>query len=228
MTRHDPLPGYPALDDEERLRRIEAFEAGLASRRTVRDFAATPVPRAVIESAIRTAGRAPNGANMQPWTFVAVSDPNVKRRVRAAAEAEEERFYGGRASQEWLDALRPFGTDARKPFLETAPWLIAVFAQNHGLRPDGTKEKHYYVKESVGIACGFLLAALHQAGLATLTHTPSPMGFLREILDRPRNESAFLLVVTGVPADDATVPRIDKKPLHDIARFVTGEEGAGS
>jgi len=227
MASHDPLLGYPDLDDAGRLRRAEAFEATMRPRRTVRRFADTPVPRAVIESALRTAGRAPNGANMQPWTFVAVSAADVKRRIREAAEAEERSFYGGRAPSEWLEALQPFGTDANKPFLETAPWLIAVFAQSHGVRDDGSTEKHYYVKESVGIACGFLLAALHHAGLATLTHTPSPMGFLRDILERPANEQAFLLVVTGVPADDATAPRIDKKPLDEIARFVTdgGELG---
>ena len=227
MATFDPLQGYPDLDDAERLRRAEAFEATMRTRRTVRQFADTPVPRAVIESTIRAAGRAPCGANQQPWTFVAVSDPAVKRRIREAAEAEERAFYGGRAPQDWLDALQPFGTDAHKPFLETAPWLIAVFGQVHGVRADGGPLKHYYVKESVGLATGFLLAALHHAGLATLTHTPSPMGFLRELLGRPANEQAFALVVVGVPAAGATVPRIDKKPLGEIARFVTGGEGAG-
>jgi len=178
------------------------------------------VPRAAIESAIRAAARAPSGANQQPWTFVAVADPAVKRRIRAAAEAEERAFYGGRAPQAWLDALAHLGTDADKPFLEAAPWLIAVFAQPHGVAPDGSVVKHYYVPESVGIATGFLLAALHHAGLATLTHTPSPMGFLSEVLERPAHERAYLLVVTGVPAADATVPRIVKKPLDAIARFV--------
>ena len=221
MATFDPLLGYPDLDDAERLRRAEAFESAMRTRRTVRQFADTPVPRAVIESAIRTAGRAPSGANLQPWTFVAVADPDVKRRIREAAEAEERAFYGGRAPRDWLDALAPFGTDAHKPFLETAPWLIAVFAQVHGVRADGTAEKHYYVKESVGLATGFLLAALHHAGLATLTHTPSPMGFLREMLGRPANEQAFVLVVAGVPAEGATVPRIGKKPLEGIARFVS-------
>jgi nitroreductase len=227
MATFDPLEGYPDLDDAERLRRAEAFEATMRTRRTVRQFADTPVPRALIESAIRTAGRAPCGANQQPWTFVAVSDPGTKRRIREAAEAEERAFYGGRAPRDWLDALRPFGTDANKPFLETAPWLIAVFGQAHGVRADGSHEKHYYVKESVGLATGFLLAALHHAGLATLTHTPSPMGFLREVLGRPAHEQAFVLVVTGVPAAGATVPRIDKKPLAEIARFVTDGEAGG-
>jgi len=221
MATFEPLQGYPDLDDAERVRRAEAFEATMRTRRTVRQFADTPVPRAVIESAIRAAGRAPCGANQQPWTFVAVSDPGVKRRIREAAEAEERAFYGGRAPRDWLDALQPFGTDANKPFLETAPWLIAVFGQAHGVRADGSAEKHYYVKESVGIATGLLLAALHHAGLATLTHTPSPMGFLREVLGRPANEQAFVLIVTGVAAGGATVPRIDKKPLEAIARFVS-------
>lgn len=220
MPDTEPLVGYPDLDDAERLRRAEAFEAALRPRRTVRAFAPTPVPRAVIESALRAAGRAPSGANQQPWSFVAVADPAVKRRIREAAEAEERAFYGGRAPRAWLDALAPIGTDADKPFLETAPWLIAVFAQPHGVAPDGSVVKHYYVQESVGIATGFLLAALHHAGLATLTHTPSPMGFLSEVLARPAHERAYLLVVTGVPAADATVPRIGKKPLDAIARFV--------
>jgi iodotyrosine deiodinase len=227
MAPHEPLPRSPDFDDAERLRRVLAFEAALRSRRTVRHFAPTPIAQEVIESAIRTAGRAPSGANLQPWTFVAVSDPDVKRRIREAAEEEERGFYGGRAPRDWLDALRPFGTDAHKPFLETAPWLIAVFAQTHALRADGTTEKHYYVKESVGLATGFLLAALHHAGLATLTHTPSPMGFLREVLGRPANEQAFVLVVTGLPADDATLPVITKKPLEAIARFLTREASAG-
>jgi len=223
MADREPLTGYPELDDAERIARAEAFEASMRTRRTVRDVSDAPVPREVIESAIRTASRAPSGANMQPWSFVAVSDPEVKRRIRQAAEEEERAFYGGRAPQEWLEALAPFGTDAEKPFLETAPWLIAVFAQPHGFEPDGTKRKHYYVQESVGLATGFLLAALHQAGLATLTHTPSPMGFLREILGRPEHERPFLLVVTGVPAEGATVPRIDKKRLDEAASFITGD-----
>jgi nitroreductase len=222
MLPREPLIGYPSLAAAEQLRRAEAFETSMRTRRTVRHFAPTPVRREVIESAIRTASRAPCGANQQPWHFVAVGDPLTKRRIREAAETEERAFYGGRAPQAWIDALRPMGTDADKPFLEIAPWLLAVFAQPHGVHPDGGKEKHYYVKESVGIACGFLLAALHQAGLATLTHTPSPMGFLREVLGRPAHEQAFLLVVTGLPADDATVPALTKKPLSEIASFTTG------
>jgi iodotyrosine deiodinase len=220
MSEREPLTAYPDLDDDERLRRARAFETTMATRRTVRDFEATPVARSVIESAIRTAGRAPSGANMQPWTFVAISDPAVKRQIREAAEEEERAFYGGRAPDTWLEALRPFGTDARKPFLETAPWLIAVFARPYAVDADGERRKHYYVKESVGLATGFLLAALHHAGLATLTHTPSPMGFLREVLGRPEHEQPFVLIVTGRPAAGATVPRIDKAPLDAIARFV--------
>jgi iodotyrosine deiodinase len=220
MLPRDPLLGTPTLSDEERLARVHAFEALMRSRRTVRDFAATPVPRAVIESAIRTAATAPNGANKQPWSFVAVSDPAVKHRIREAAEAEEQAFYGGRAPQAWLDALAPIGTDAHKPFLETAPWLIAVFAVTHGVTPDGGVDKHYYVQESVGIAVGMLLGALHAAGLATLTHTPSPMNFLRDTLGRPERERAFVLIVTGHPAADATVPRITKKRLDQVATFV--------
>ncbi|MBA2666481.1 MAG: nitroreductase family protein [Trueperaceae bacterium] len=219
MINEEPLSGYPDLSDSERLARIDAFETTMRTRRTVRQFDDVPVPREIIDAAIRIAARAPSGANMQPWSFVAVSDGAVKARIRAAAEAEEREFYGGRASASWLDALRPFGTDAHKPFLETAPWLIAVFAQPHGLEHDGSKRKHYYVKESVGLATGFLLAALHVAGLATLTHTPSPMHFLRDILERPAEEQAFLLVVTGRPAEGATVPRIDKKRVAEVATF---------
>ena len=175
------------------------------------------MPRAVIEAAIATAAGAPSGANMQPWHFVAVGDPALKRRIREAAEAEERAFYGGRAPDDWLAALAPLGTDADKPFLETAPWLIVVFQLNSGVGSGGERVKHYYVQESVGIACGFLLAALHQAGLATLTHTPSPMGFLRELLGRPANERAAMIVVAGRPAPDARVPDIAKKPFDAVA-----------
>jgi len=212
-----PLTGYPDLADAERQARAEAFRASMATRRTVRDFASDPVPRAVIEAAIATAAGAPSGANMQPWHFVAVGDPALKRRIREAAEAEERAFYGGRAPDDWLAALAPLGTDADKPFLETAPWLIVVFQLNSGVGSGGERVKHYYVQESVGIACGFLLAALHQAGLATLTHTPSPMGFLRELLGRPANERAAMIVVAGRPAPDARVPDIAKKPFDAVA-----------
>ena len=215
-----PLPDYRSYPPAEMAQRAADFYAELRRRRTVRDFSDRPVPREVIETCLRTAGTAPNGANLQPWHFVVVADPAVKRQIRVAAEAEEREFYSSRAPQEWLDALAPLGTDAAKPFLETAPYLIAIFAQSYGLLPDGRKVKHYYVAESVGIATGFLIAALHHAGLATLTHTPSPMGFLNEILQRPPHERPYLLLVVGYPADDAQVPAITKKPLDEIATFV--------
>jgi len=214
------LSDYQEYPIEEMERRAAEFYAEMRRRRTVRDFSDRPVPRAVIEQCLLAAGTAPNGANMQPWRFVVVADPAIKRRVRLAAEAEERAFYASRAPQEWLDALAHLGTDASKPFLETAPYLIAIFAQSYGLDEDGRKVKHYYVSESVGIATGFLIAALHHAGLATLTHTPSPMHFLNEILDRPPNERPFLLLVVGYPADDATVPVIEKKGLDEIAVFI--------
>jgi nitroreductase len=214
------LNDYREYPVEEMERRAAEFYAELRRRRTVRDFADRPVSRAVIEQCLLAAGTAPNGANMQPWRFVVVQDPAIKRRIRLAAEAEERAFYESRASQEWLDALAHLGTDASKPFLETAPYLIAIFAQSYGLDAAGRKVKHYYVSESVGIATGFLIAALHHAGLATLTHTPSPMNFLNEALGRPSNERPFLLLVVGYPADDATVPVIEKKGLDEIAVFV--------
>ncbi|MBX9579012.1 MAG: nitroreductase family protein [Gemmataceae bacterium] len=214
----DPLAfvEYPA---EEMARRAAAFHADLSRRRTVRHFSSRPVPRAVIEDSLRAAGSAPSGANLQPWQFVVVSDPALKARIRVAAEEEEREFYARRAPQEWLAALAPLGTDADKPFLEAAPYLIAVFVQPHGLTPDGKTVKHYYAQESVGIATGFLIAALHHAGLATLTHTPSPMGFLTDLLGRPAHERPFLLLVVGYPADDAKVPQITKKPLDEIVTF---------
>lgn len=208
---------YPA---EEMRERASAFYHDVRRRRTVRDFSERPVPQGVIEDCIRAAGTAPNGANLQPWHFVVVSNPEVKRQIRQAAEEEERAFYGGRAPQEWLDVLAPLGTDARKPFLETAPHLIAIFAQRYGVLPDGRQVKHYYVNESVGIATGILITAIHNAGLASLTHTPSPMGFLNELLARPENERPFLLLVVGYPAEDAQVPQITKKPLEEIATFV--------
>jgi nitroreductase len=206
-------------DDAEIQQRAAAFWDVMRTRRSVRAFSDRPAPRDVIDHALRTAGSAPNGANQQPWHFAVVSDPSIKRAIREAAEAEERAFYSGRAPQAWLDALAPLGTDAQKPFLEIAPYLIAVFAQPHGIGPDGQTIKHYYAQESVGIATGFLIAALHQAGLATLTHTPSPMGFLNTILRRPPHERAFVLLVVGFPADDATVPVITKKPLDEIASY---------
>lgn len=196
--------------------RAEAFAADLARRRTVRDFSDRPIPAGVMDACIRAAGTAPSGANLQPWHFVVITDPATKRRIREAAEAEEREFYEKRATPEWLAALEPLGTDANKPFLETAPALIAIFAEAYGERADGTRVKHYYVSESLGIATGLLIAAVHNAGLVSLTHTPSPMGFLNEILDRPARERPYLLLVVGFPAEDAQVPDIARKPLADI------------
>ena len=215
-----PYTTYQEYPVAEMQRRAEAFYAEIRRRRSVRAFYDRPVPRAIIETCIAAAGTAPNGANLQPWHFVAVSDPTVKQQIRVAAEEEERAFYQGRAPQDWLETLAPLGTDEHKPFLEIAPWLIAIFAQPYGLAADGRKVKHYYVTESVGIATGFLIAALHHAGLATLTHTPSPMGFLNAILGRPEHERPFLLLVVGYPADDVQVPVITKKPLAEIATFV--------
>jgi iodotyrosine deiodinase len=216
-----PLTTHHEFPPDEMVARATAFRADLQRRRTVRDYAPREVDRAVIEECIRAAGTAPSGANMQPWHFVAVSDPTTKTRIREAAEIEEREFYdNGRAPQEWLDALAHLGTDSSKPFLEIAPWLIVVFAQKYGLTPNGSRTKNYYVQESVGIATGMLITALHSAGLATLTHTPSPMGFLQELLGRPDNERAYLILVTGHPATDAAVPRITKKPLSDFATFL--------
>jgi nitroreductase len=214
-----PLRFQPRSPDEMRARSA-AFLDELRRRRTVRHFSDRAVPREVIEHALLAAGSAPSGANLQPWHFVVVSDPARKRQIREGAEQEEREFYHGRAPQEWLDALAPLGTDQHKPFLETAPYLIAIFAQSYGLLPDGRKVKNYYVQESVGIATGMLITALHHAGLASLTHTPSPMGFLNTILQRPVNEKPYLLLVVGYPADDATVPAIGKKPLDEIATFI--------
>jgi len=197
-------------------RRSEAFLEESRRRRTVRAFSAEPVPLDVVENAIAAAGTAPSGANQQPWTFVLVTDPELKRRLREAAEGEERRSYEGRMSDEWLDALVPLGTDWHKPHLEDAPVVIVVFEQPYGLQPDGSKVKHYYVRESVGIAVGLLLASLNAAGLATLTHTPSPMGFLSTLLERPVNERADVVVPVGYPAAGATVPDLERKPLAEI------------
>ena len=194
-------------------------------RRTIREFSSRPVPREVIENCIRSAGTAPNGANLQPWHFVAVSDASVKQQIRVAAEAEEKEFYEQRAPAAWLEALAPIGTDARKPFLETAPWLIAIFAQPFRVLPDGTRAKTYYATESVGIATGILITALHLCGLASLTHTPSPMGFLNRILGRPSHEKPFLLLVVGHAADGALVPDISRKPLAEICSFLPKSAG---
>lgn len=213
-----PWTGFREYPPEEMRRRATEFYAHMDRRRTVREFSDRPVQREIIDDCLRTAGTAPSGANLQPWHFVVVSDPDVKHEIRVAAEEEERQFYAERAPQEWLDALAPLGTDTNKPFLETAPWLIAVFVQNWGLREDGGKLKHYYAVESVGIATGLLIAAVHNAGLACLTHTPSPMRFLNAILERPDNERPFLLLVVGYPTPDAVVPDIRRK---ELAEFVT-------
>lgn len=219
---YTPLEGYTRLSESEMQSRAEEVRATLAKRRTIRDFAPDPVPRDLIETCIRAAGTAPSGANHQPWHFVAISNPIIKRQIRLAAEEEEREFYGGRASDEWLDALDPLGTDDKKPFLETAPWLIAVFAQRRGGEQVGQDKKNYYVTESVGLATGMLITALHSAGLGTLTHTPAPMGFLTEICNRPKTEKPFVLMVVGYPADGAKVPvhALIKKSLEDISTFV--------
>lgn len=214
-----PLATYREIPLQEMKDRARAFCEEMSRRRTVRDYADRAVPRVLIEDCLRAAGSAPSGANQQPWHFVAVSDHAVKRRIRVAAEAEEREFYTRRAPDEWLAALAPLGTGPDKPFLETAPWLIAIFAQRWGHDAAGRKVKHYYPGESVGIATGLLIAALHHAGLATLTHTPSPMKFLNRILGRPSQERPFLLLVTGYPAPDARVPDIRRKPLEEIASF---------
>jgi len=218
---------FERLDPAEQAARLAEFAGRLARRRTVREFSPEPVPRRLVEEAIRVAGRAPSGANLQPWHFVLIEDPKVKKQIREAAESEEQENYDRRFPPEWLERLAPLGTDAEKPYLEIAPFLIAVFKIDYGLvtGPDGEerKIKHYYVNESVGLACGFLLAALQVAGLATLTHTPSPMGFLSRILGRPRNYKPFLLIPVGYPAPDARVPDISKKPLEEILTVVASE-----
>ncbi len=228
MNDHDTLPyALEPIPDAEAITRVRALAAKLRERRTCRSFSEAPVPREVIEAAIDAAGSAPSGANHQPWHFAAVASPAIKRAIREAAEAEERRFYGAdgddaKAGSEWLAALGPLGTDADKPFLETAPWLIVVFAQRKGgIAEDGTTQ-NYYVNESVGIACGMLIAALHEAEVATLTHTPSPMGFLRRVCGRPEWEKPVMIIVAGHPAADATVPAyaLRKKPLTQIASWL--------
>ena len=211
---------YREYSIEEMRIRAQSFYQDMRRRRTVRDFSSRSVALDIIENCIRTAGTAVSGANMQPWQFVVVQDQEIKRKIRLAAEKEERAFYEEKAPQEWLDALAPLGTDSNKPFLESAPYLIAIFQERFGLLPDGRKVKHYYAVESVGIATGLLIAAIHNAGLVCLTHTPSPMGFLNEILERPRSERPFLLLVVGYPADHVKIPDISKKDLGDIATFL--------
>ena len=220
MTRLKRLDYTPVAPDEL-VRRAAAFHRVMTARRTVRDYSERDVPREVVEHAIATAGSAPSGAILQPWHFVAVSkqDAALRRKIREAAEVEEREFYAHRAPKEWLEALAPLGTDWQKPFLEVAPWLIAIFVKPHGLNPDGSVLKHYYAIESAGIATGLLIAALHQAGLVALTHTPSPMGFLNALLERPATERPFLLLVAGYPADNAEVPDIVRKPLGAISSW---------
>jgi iodotyrosine deiodinase len=215
-----PLPEYHEYPVDAMRQRAAEFYDEVRRRRTVREFSDRPVPRDVVEDCLRAAGTAPSGANMQPWHFVVVSDAAIKRRIRVEAEKEEDDFYHRKAPQEWLDALAPLGTNEHKPFLEDAPYLIVVFAETFGELPDGRRVKHYYAQESVGIATGVLITAIHHAGLASLTHTPSPMGFLNEILGRPTRERPFLILVVGYPAQRATVPAIGKKPLDAIATFV--------
>ncbi len=204
---------YPPAEMTER---ANAFYEQIKRRRSVRDFSDRDVPQEIIDACLLAAGTAPNGANLQPWHFAVVRSTEIKTKIRQAAEKGEQEFYNGKAPQAWLDALQPFGTDANKPFLETAPCLIVIFSQSHQMKSDGQKAKNYYVSESVGIATGFLISALHHAGLATLTHTPSPMKFLNTILDRPGNERPFLILVTGYPAEDTHVPAITKKTIEEI------------
>lgn len=214
-----PLSSYEAPSPQDMKASAQAFRQTMERRRTVRDFSNRPVPHEVIEECLLAAGTAPSGANLQPWHFVAVSNPKIKAQIRRAAEKEEHEFYQRRAPQEWLEALAPLGTDEHKPFLETAPYLIVIFAQRYGLLPDGRKVKNYYVEESVGIATGMLISAVHHAGLVSLTHTPSPMGFLNKILERPEHERPFLVLVVGYPSEDAKVPEIGKKSLSEMASF---------
>ena len=214
-----PLQSYNKYPVEEMLKRSEDFYDDLERRRTVRDFSDKSVPIEVIENCIRAAGTAPSGANLQPWHFVVVSDPKIKKQIRKAAEEEEKEFYTKRASKEWLDALAPLGTDEHKPFLEKAPFLIAIFAKSFDMLPEGRKVKQYYSQESVGIATGMLINAVHNAGLVSLTHTPSPMNFLNKILERPNNERPFLILVVGYPSDVAKVPDIKKKNLEEIVTY---------
>jgi len=226
-AEHLPYDGLPELTEEAMLARARRFNELVARRRTVRDFSDRPVPREIMAACVQAAGQAPSGANMQPWHFEVVGDRAIKREIRLAAEKEEQQFYEGRASEEWLNALAPLGTNAAKPFLETAPWLIVIFEQRYGRGPDGKKIHYYYTKESVGLATGFLIAAVHNAGLASLTHTPGPMGFLNRILGRPASEKPFLLLVTGYPATGAMVPGISRKNPGEFIHFRENDGESG-
>jgi nitroreductase len=222
VSTYRPVP-YPfeRLTEAEMSSRASTFEALMDQRRSVRFFSADPVPRALVESAIRTASTAPSGAHRQPWTFVAVSDSGLKRQIRVAAEEEERRSYeGGRMPEEWRQALAPIGTDWHKPYLETVPWIVVLFAQQYGIDADGSRRKHYYVSESCGIAAGMFIAALHNMGLATLTHTPSPMAFLSRILERPKGEKPYILFPIGFPTQDCVVPDLRRKALEEVSVFL--------
>ncbi|NQV72533.1 nitroreductase family protein [bacterium] len=217
---YEPFVHPIQLSAEEAVGRSKSIHELLDGRRTIRDFSTQEVPLEVIQNCILAASTAPSGAHKQPWHFAVVSDPSKKKLIREAAEQEEREFYSGKAPEEWIEALRPFGTDENKPFLELAPYLIGIFARNYELEKDGSRSKNYYVSESVGIATGMLISALHQAGLSTLTHTPSPMGFLNEIMDRPSHERALILLVVGYPAKNASVPVLKRKTLSEIASFL--------
>lgn len=217
-----PLPDYAELPAAAMQANAEAFYDFIRTRHTVRDFSSRPVPRSIIETCLRAAGTAPNGANHQPWHFSVIGNPDIKARIRAAAEEEEQAFYAGKAGEDWLKALEPLGTDASKPFIEEAPWLIAIFGERKSASADGVMRKNYYVPESIGIATGFLIAALHKAGLATLTHTPNPMSFLNEICGRPAHDKPYILLVLGYPKEGATIPEhaMRKRELSEIATFL--------
>ncbi len=218
MTTHPFIAhDHQRYAPEEMKRRGESFSQLMDRRRSVRDFSGEPVPRELIETAIRTASTAPSGAHRQPWRFVVIGDPGIKHKIRVAAEAEERKSYEQRMPDEWLDALAPLNTDWHKPFLEVVPWIVVVFEELFGFDQHGAKRKNYYVRESVGIACGMFIAALHNMGLATLTHTPSPMGFLREILGRPKNERPYILFPVGYPAPDTQVPDLERKSLEEVS-----------
>ncbi len=225
MTTQNFIPFDPVqFDEAEMLERSRSFYKFMDRRRSLRMFSDKPVPKELIENLIRTASSAPSGAHKQPWTFCAVSDPAIQSKIREAAEAEEYESYNGRMSDEWLEDLKQFGTDWHKPFLEIAPWLIIVFKKAYEIDENGERHKCYYVNESVGLAAGFLLAAIHNAGLVSLTHTPSPMNFLQKILNRPENERPFLLIPVGYPAEDAVVPDLQRKPLEQVAVFYEKEK----